>query len=170
MSEPLIEVHHVGKKYAKSLKHAMAYGLTDIARSAFIPRRYRSANFASRLASIEQDAKDAAPVALRKSEFWALEDVNFSLKAGECVGLIGHNGAGKSTLFKILSGIISPSTGSIAIRGRLTSLIEVGSGFHPMLTGRENIYISGAVLGMGKKEIDKKLEEIIAFSGVEEFI
>ena len=170
MPDPLIEVHHVGKKYAKSLKQAMVYGLADIAKAAFIPRRYRSVDFATRLASMEEDARAAAPVALRKSEFWALQDVNFNLGAGECAGIIGHNGAGKSTLFKILSGIISPSTGSIAIRGRLTSLIEVGSGFHPMLSGRENIYISGAVLGMGRKEIDKKFDEIVAFSGVEAFI
>lgn len=168
MSEPVIEVRHVGKKYAKSLKKAMVYGLLDISKAAALPQKYRSDNYDARMRDIAGEAP-AIPK-LRGSEFWALQNVSFDLKRGECVGMIGHNGAGKSTLFKILSGIISPSTGRVTIRGRLTSLIEVGSGFHPMLSGRENIYISGAVLGMSRQEIDKKLDQIIAFSGVEEFI
>ena len=168
--EPVIDVQHIGKKYAKSLKHAMAYGLVDIAKVAAIPQRYRSKDFGTRSQEVGEDLPVHSLPKLRASEFWALQDVSFKLHHGECVGLIGHNGAGKSTLFKILSGIISPSTGRVTIRGRLTSLIEVGSGFHPMLSGRENIYISGAVLGMSRHEIDKKLDQIIEFSGVEEFI
>lgn len=101
---------------------------------------------------------------------WALRDVNFEVKKGEVVGIIGANGAGKSTLLKILSRITEPTTGEAEIRGRVSSLLEVGTGFHPELTGRENVYLNAAVLGMRKKEIDRKFEEIVDFSGVEKFI
>lgn len=101
---------------------------------------------------------------------YSLKDISFSINRGESVGIIGKNGAGKSTLLKILSRVTSPTTGSIKLRGRVASLLEVGTGFHPELTGRENIYLNGAILGMRKKEIDMKLDEIIAFSGVERYI
>ena len=101
---------------------------------------------------------------------WALRDVSFDVKQGEVVGLIGRNGAGKTTLLKILSRITRPTTGYAEIRGRVGSLLEVGTGFHPELTGRENVYLSGAILGMGKSEIDRKIDEIVAFAGVERFI
>jgi ABC-type polysaccharide/polyol phosphate transport system ATPase subunit len=168
VDEAVIDVEHVSKKYAKSLKHAMFYGLIDLAKVASMPKRFRSGNFDARVSEMVEHTPYVPK--LRSSEFWALQDVSFKLNRGDCVGLIGHNGAGKSTLFKIMSGIISPSVGKVTIRGRLTSLIEVGAGFHPMLSGRENIYISGAVLGMSHREIDRKIEEIVAFSGVEEFI
>lgn len=102
--------------------------------------------------------------------FWALRDISFAVKQGEILGIIGKNGAGKSTLLKILSRITTPTNGSIKIKGRVASLLEVGTGFHPELTGRENIFLNGAILGMTKKEIEKKLEEIIDFSGIEEHI
>ncbi len=101
---------------------------------------------------------------------WALRDINFEVKTGEVLGIIGKNGAGKSTLLKLLSRITSPTTGSIRTKGRIASLLEVGTGFHPELTGRENIYLNGAILGMTKPEIKSKIDEIIAFSGCEMYI
>uniref|UniRef100_C6E5U3 ABC transporter related protein n=1 Tax=Geobacter sp. (strain M21) TaxID=443144 RepID=C6E5U3_GEOSM len=103
-------------------------------------------------------------------EFWALRDVSFEVKEGECVGIIGGNGAGKSTLLKILSRITEPSTGRIRIRGRVASLLEVGTGFHPELTGRENVYLNGTMLGMTRSEIRSRFDEIVAFSEVERFL
>lgn len=101
---------------------------------------------------------------------WSLKDINFKVEQGEIVGIIGKNGAGKSTLLKVLSQVTSPTSGRIKMKGRVASLLEVGTGFHPELTGRENIYLNGAILGMRKKEITRKLEEIIDFSGVERYV
>jgi lipopolysaccharide transport system ATP-binding protein len=103
-------------------------------------------------------------------EFWALKDVNFEVRQGEVLGIIGRNGAGKSTLLKILSRITEPTGGRVTLRGRVASLLEVGTGFHPELTGRENIYLNGAILGMTRAEIRRKFDEIVAFAGVERFL
>lgn len=105
-----------------------------------------------------------------KKSIWALREINFELSAGEVLGIVGRNGAGKSTLLKILSRITRPTTGSICVRGKVASLLEVGTGFHEELTGRENVYLSGCILGMKKKRIDAKLDEIVAFSEIEQFI
>ena len=102
--------------------------------------------------------------------FWALKDVSFEVREGEILGLIGRNGAGKTTLLKILSRITKPTTGWAEIHGRVGSLLEVGTGFHPELTGRENVYLNGAILGMSKAEIKRKFDEIVAFAEIEQFI
>lgn len=107
---------------------------------------------------------------IKNEKFWALNDINFQVKKGEAVGIIGHNGAGKSTLLKLLSRVTAPTEGTIGLNGRIAAMLEVGTGFHPELTGRENIYMNGAILGMTKMEIDKKLEDIIEFSEVRQFI
>jgi ABC-type polysaccharide/polyol phosphate transport system ATPase subunit len=133
-----------------------------------VSKRYRLENglptdvgFARRL---------AARLARPRHDFWALRDVSLEVGHGETLGVIGHNGAGKSTLLKLLSRITAPSEGEIRIRGRLSALIELGSGFHPELTGRENLFLSGAILGMRRREIAAKLESIVDFAGVAEFI
>jgi lipopolysaccharide transport system ATP-binding protein len=146
----LIKVENVSKKFCRSLKRSMLYGIEDISRDLLhLP-----------------NTSDK----LRGDEFWAVDDVSFEVKRGECLGIIGRNGAGKSTLLKMLNGIILPDKGKITIKGKVGALIEVGAGFHPMLTGRENIYVNGAILGMSKREIDKKFDEIVAFAELEEFI
>lgn len=148
--EILIDVQHVSKRFCKDLKRSMRYGFMDSLRAIA--------------------GKDATATELRKDEFWAVKDVSFQLKRGECLGLIGHNGAGKSTLLKMLNGLINPDQGSITMRGKIGALIELGAGFNPILTGRENIYNNGAVLGFTRKEIDAKVEAIIDFAEIRDFI
>jgi lipopolysaccharide transport system ATP-binding protein len=148
--EVLVKVEEISKKFCKSLKRSMLYGIQDIARDTFSLRPFKDG--------------------LRKDEFWAVDDISFELKRGECLGLIGPNGAGKSTLLKVLNGIILPDRGCAEIRGRVGALIEIGAGFHPMLTGRENVYINGSILGFSKKEIARKFDEIVEFSELSEFI
>jgi lipopolysaccharide transport system ATP-binding protein len=109
-------------------------------------------------------------VSLRPSEFWANQDISFEVKRGECLGLIGHNGAGKTTLLKMLNGLIKPDTGSIEMHGRIGALIALGAGFNPILTGRENVYVNGSILGLSKKEINAKLDEIVDFAEVNDSI
>jgi lipopolysaccharide transport system ATP-binding protein len=106
----------------------------------------------------------------RSQEFWAVRDVSFEVERGEALGIIGHNGAGKSTVLKLLSNITTPTAGEIKINGSLSALIEVGSGFHPELTGRENVYLNGSILGMRRREITKKLDDIVEFAGIKQFL
>ncbi|WP_308992667.1 ABC transporter ATP-binding protein [Mariniflexile litorale] len=148
-NEVLIRVEGLSKKFCKDLKTSLWYGIKDL------------------VSNIQGNKNDRL---LRDKEFWAVKDINFELRRGECLGLIGHNGAGKSTLLKILNGLINPDAGKVTIKGRVGALIELGAGFNPILSGRENIYNNGAVLGFTKKEIDAKVEEIIDFAEIREFI
>ena len=145
MGEVLIKAESVSKKFCKDLKKSLWYGFQDL-------------------------TGRSAHAELRPSEFWAVKDVSFEVRRGECLGLIGHNGAGKSTLLKMLNGLIRPDAGYIEMLGRVGALIELGAGFNPILSGRENIYNNAAILGFSKKETDAKLEEIIEFSEIREFI
>lgn len=149
-NEVLVEVQNVSKRFCKDLKRSIRYGFMDSLRAL--------------------SGKDFDSTSLRADEFWAVKDISFTLRRGECLGLIGHNGAGKSTLLKMLNGLMSPDHGKIVIRGKIGALIELGAGFNPILTGRENIYNNAAVLGFSKEEIGRKFEEIVAFSEVGEFL
>lgn len=148
-NEVLVKVEGLSKKYCIDLKTSLWYGIKDL------------------ISKLRGDKQERL---LRNKEFWALRDINFELKRGECLGLIGHNGAGKSTLLKVLNGLINPDAGRVTIKGRVGALIDLGAGFNPILSGRENIYNNGAVLGFTKQEIDKKLQAIIDFSELGEFI
>jgi len=160
MSRPIIQVEHLSKAYRIGVEDRKS----DTMAGAFLQALKAPIQNFKNLRNLRDLSKDES------SLFWALRDVNFEVKEGEVLGIIGHNGAGKSTLLKILSRITEPTEGSITIHGRVSSLLEVGTGFHPDLTGRENIYMNGTILGMRKKEIDSKLEEIIDFSGISRHI
>jgi lipopolysaccharide transport system ATP-binding protein len=159
MSDAVIRVENLGKKYIighekqernTTLRDAMADSAKGLVKS-FQRGKFREPDPSS-------------------EEFWALKDVSFEIKQGDRVGIIGGNGAGKSTLLKILSRVTEPTEGRISIRGRVASLLEVGTGFHPELTGRENIFLNGAILGMGREEIRRKFDEIVAFAEVDRFL
>ncbi|MGH1393717.1 MAG: polysaccharide ABC transporter ATP-binding protein, partial [Trichormus sp.] len=158
MSDTVIRVENLGKKYIIGHQQQEKYtALRDV-----IANKFKSMG-----SLINPKAKVKNP---HHEEFWAIKDVSFEIKQGDRVGIIGHNGAGKSTLLKILSRITEPTTGQIKIKGRVASLLEVGTGFHPELTGRENIYLNGAILGMSKFEIKRKFDEIVAFAELEKFL
>ena len=135
-----------------------------------VAKRYKVRRTADAKAGRRSLRQKLTGFARRQDEFWAVRDVSFAVAEGETLGIIGHNGAGKSTILKLLSSVTTPTSGEIRIYGRLSALIEVGSGFHPELTGRENIYLSGSILGMRRGEIADKLERIIEFAGVRDFI
>ncbi len=146
MNEPIIKIENISKKY--NIGHTEPY--------------YSMRDQITNLFSFNKPKKT--------EEFWALTDINLDIQKGDTVGIIGRNGAGKSTLLKILSQITAPTTGKITMNGRVASLLEVGTGFHPELTGRENIFLNGAILGMTGKEIARKFEEIVNFSEIEKFL
>jgi lipopolysaccharide transport system ATP-binding protein len=158
MSDTVIRVENLGKKYIIGHQKQERYtSLRDV-----ITDKVKSFG---QVFSRQDKREDPT-----HEEFWALKDVSFEIKQGDRVGIIGRNGAGKSTLLKILSRITEPTEGRISINGRVASLLEVGTGFHPELTGRENVYLNGAILGMGRVEIKKKFDEIVAFAEVEKFL
>lgn len=158
MSQPMIEIEHVSKEY----------------RLGAIGGSTLNAELQSKLAKLmgkeDPNSKIGARQGTKGERFLALNDVSFSVQPGEAVGIIGHNGAGKSTLLKLISRVTAPSSGEIRLRGRVASMLEVGTGFHPELTGRENVYLNGAILGMTKKEIDAKFDEIVDFAEMRQFI
>ena len=180
MSDVIISVEGLGKKYVLSHQGGERGGYSRFSERLedWVKRPFRSlAAMGSRISDIGY-RKAGAPLnpishiqyPSTREEFWALKDVSFEVKRGEVVGIIGRNGAGKSTLLKILSRITEPTEGRVTLRGRVASLLEVGTGFHPELTGRENIFLNGAILGMSKAEIRKKFDEIVAFAEVERFL
>jgi len=148
--EIAIKAEHISKKYCKSQRMSMLYGMRDVARNML------------RLSSHSEK--------LRKNEFWAVDDVSFEVRKGETLGILGLNGAGKSTILKMLNGIFWPDKGKITIKGRVGTLIEAGAGFHPLLTGRENIYLNAAMMGMTRQEVDEKMEDIIEFADIGDFL
>jgi teichoic acid transport system ATP-binding protein len=150
LTDTVISVQGISKKFCRSLKHTVLYGVRDVTREVL------------GLPTISNG--------LRPDEFWALDDVSFEVQRGECLGLIGPNGAGKSTILKLLTGITLPDKGAIKVAGRVGALLELGAGFHPMLTGRENIHLNAAILGLSKEEITEKFDAIVDFAGLQEFI
>jgi len=150
MSNRVVQANSVSKKFSRSLRHMMRNAPLDLGRSILGLNRHSGE--------------------LRKGEFWAINDVSLFLNQGIRIGLIGRNGSGKSTLLKMINGILLPDKGSIQIKGRVGALIELGAGFHPLLTGRENIFINGSIMGMKTSEIRKKFDDIIAFADIGDFL
>lgn len=158
MREPIIQVDHVGKKYRLGVIGGGT--LQGDLQSWWARKRGKE----------DPNSKIGSKVYNKNEQFWALKDLNFEIYKGETVGIIGHNGAGKSTFLKLLSRVTAPTEGEIRVDGRVSSMLEVGTGFHPELTGRENIYMNGAILGMTRSEVDKKIDDIIEFSECAQFI
>ncbi|MDP4150485.1 MAG: ATP-binding cassette domain-containing protein, partial [Bacteroidota bacterium] len=159
MKTPIIHVENLSKRFVIDHEGEAKYSTF---RDSIVGRAKKLFSFPS--------GKRATGPSASKEEFWALKDIAFDVQQGDRVGIVGRNGAGKSTLLKILSRITEPTSGEIRLRGKVASLLEVGTGFHPELTGRENIYLNGAILGMNRIEIKKKFDEIVEFSGVERFL
>lgn len=150
MNDTVVKVDNVSKKFCRNLKRSMYYGAIDVFKS---------------MMGVESRTET-----LRKGEFWSVDNVSFELKRGATLGIIGINGSGKTTLLRMLNGIFQPDNGRIEINGRIGALIAVGAGFHPLLTGRENVYLNGAILGMSRREIDQKFDEIVEFAEIGEAI
>lgn len=185
-AEVLVRVENVSKIFCRDFKKSLLYGLKDSAKDLVSCGKGRDRppggpTFPSSAGGSSSSSKILDPQSsilnpstasrpLRPGEFYAVHDVSFELRRGECLGLIGRNGAGKTTLLKMLNGLIKPDAGRITMRGRVGALIALGAGFNPLLTGRENIYVNGSVLGLSKAEIDAKIVEIIDFAEIAEFI
>jgi len=159
--QPIIKVENLGKSYLIGHQRERYIALRDVLAN-------KTRQMVSKTKNILSGGQLIAGNEIE--EFWALKDINFEVQQGDRVGIIGRNGAGKSTLLKVLSRITEPTTGRIRLKGRVASLLEVGTGFHPELSGRENIYLNGAILGMSQTEVRKKFDEIVDFAGVEKFL
>lgn len=157
----IIEVENVSKKY--TIYHEETGNYSTLVESLSSQARHY-------LNKLRHPFTPTPDTSAKREEFWALQDINLTIEEGDRIGLIGRNGAGKSTLLKLLSRITSPTTGRIKIHGRISSLLEVGTGFHLELTGRENIFLNGSILGMSKQEIERNFDEIVAFAGIERFL
>jgi lipopolysaccharide transport system ATP-binding protein len=174
-NEVLVRVNGVSKKFCRDLKKSLWYGVKDVASELF-PFGKKSVTSCQLPVDGKEKTNNFQPTtnnhspSLRDGEFWANKDISFELRRGESLGLIGRNGAGKTTLLKMLNGLIKPDQGSIEMRGRVGALIALGAGFNPILTGRENIYVNGSILGLSRKEIDSKIEDIIDFADIRDFI
>ena len=149
-SDVVISIENVSKKFCRSLRKSMYYGLADVGRN-IVGIKARSGE-------------------LRPYEFWALDDIDLQIKRGESIGLLGRNGSGKTTLLKMIDGIFWPDKGKLSVRGRVGALISVGAGFHPLLTGRENVYVNAAIMGMTRDEVDERFDDIAAFAEVDDFL
>jgi lipopolysaccharide transport system ATP-binding protein len=160
MTDTVISIEHLSKAYRLG---QIGTGTLSRDLNVWWAKVLGNPNPQLKTGETEQANKDGETI-------WALKDVSFTVEQGEVLGIIGGNGAGKSTLLKILSSVTAPTSGRVKVKGRIASLLEVGTGFHPDLTGRENVYLNGAILGMSRKEIDRKFDEIVDFSGVEKFI
>jgi len=191
----VLRVSGVSKKFCRNLRRSMWYGIQDLAGNLLGRRaeggdlrpeeraeggklKAEGGNFRSQVSSfipsppfqVSSFIPHPSDDGLRRDEFWALRDISFDLKRGECLGLIGRNGCGKTTLLRLIAGIFPPDQGEITIRGRVGALIALGAGFHPHMTGRENVYLNGAILGLHKSEIDAQFDEIVDFAEIGEFI
>ena len=147
--EITVRCDNVSKRFSRNLKKSLFYGLQDT------------------FAELKLNSVGKGDPELRDSEFWALRNVSFELKRGDSLALMGSNGSGKTTMLKVLNGLLKPDTGSVTLKGRVGALISLGAGFNPILTGRENVYVNGSVLGFSKRDIDARFDEIVQFADIE---
>jgi len=152
MCRPVVSVNHLSKKYCRELRRSLRYGLHDMARE------------------LCWWVKRDLSLKLRHAEFWALQDISFELRPGESLAVIGANGAGKSTLLKVLYGLVKPDCGKVTVAGRVEAMIELGTGFNPVLSGRENVYVNAAIHGLSRRQVDQLMDKIVDFAGLDEFM